>query len=63
MMHTMFIIEYVEERSFNSLSLTLYTWTKKGEPPIKAIRNTSKRYNRFALNDKITYILRSKTIF
>ena len=40
-----FIIVYIDEWSFNSSSLPLYTWMKKGEPPVKVIRDTSKRYN------------------
>ena len=43
-----FIIVYIDECSFNSSSLPLYTWMKKGEPPVKVIRDNSKRYNSIA---------------
>ena len=43
-----FIIVYINECSFNSLSLPLYTRMKKGEPPVKVIRDNSKRYNSIA---------------
>ena len=43
-----FIIVYIDECSFNSSSLPSYTWMKKGEPPVKVIRDNSKRYNSIA---------------
>ena len=34
-----FIIIYIDECSFNSSSIPLYTWMRKDEPPVKVIRD------------------------
>ena len=58
-----FIIVYIDECSFNSSSLPLYTWMKKGEPPVKVIQDTSKRYNSIAAKweDKVYFMIKSDT--
>ena len=43
-----FVIVYIDKRSFNSSSIPLYSWMKKGEQPEKIIRSTTDRYNSIA---------------
>lgn len=43
-----YTIVYIDECSFNSSALPLYTWMKRGEPPSKMIRDGSHRYNAIA---------------
>ena len=55
---TNFLIVYIDEWSFNSSTLPLYSWMKKGEPAIKVIRETSNRYNSIAAQwGKYVYFL------
>ena len=53
-----FLIVYIDEWSFNSSSLPLYSWMKKGEPANKVIRETTNRCNSIAAKwDKNVYFL------
>ena len=55
------IIVIIDECLFKFSSLPLYTWMKKGEPSIKIIRNTSKRFNSIAvkLDDKVYFMIKT----
>ena len=58
-----FLIVYIDECSFNSSSLPLYTWMKKGETAIKVIRSTTERYNSIAVqwNNNVYFMIKSET--
>ena len=58
-----FVIVYIDEWSFNSSSLPLYTWMKKGETATKVIRSTTERYNSIAAqwNNNVYFMLKSDT--
>ena len=50
-----FVIVYIDEWSFNSATLPLYTWMKKGEDASIVIRDSNTRFNSIAAQWK-TYL-------
>jgi len=57
-----YLIVYVDECSFNIKQLPLYSWMKKGEPPSKIIRGSSKTYNTIAAQwkDEVFFIIKEE---
>ena len=58
-----FIIVYIDECSFNSSTLPLYTWMKRGEDASIVIRDSNTRFNSIAAQweNNIYFLIKDKT--
>ena len=58
-----FIIVWIDESSFNSAALPLYSWMLKGKDPYRNIRNSSERFNVIAAQwrKKVYFMLKRST--
>ena len=57
------MIVYIDEWSFNSSAIPLYSWMKRGEPANIVIRSTTERYNSIAAQweNNVYFMIKSET--